>query len=116
MALLVGCGDLAKEVKELAKTPIHESVEEQDVEAVKEYLANGGDANATDFEGDTLLLLAAFVSNSEIIDLLLEKGADVNAKGGYGRTPIHVAVIHCEVEVVAKLIEKGIVKNRIEEI
>jgi len=45
LAFLVGCGELAK----LASGPIHLSVENQDVEAVRKYLDGGGDVDAKDF-------------------------------------------------------------------
>ena len=66
---------------------IFKAVKSGDIETVKKYIENGGDANAKDISGCTPLHNC---NNSEIAKLLLEHGADVNAKNNDGQTPFHI--------------------------
>ena len=74
--LVVGCGP---------SVDIYKAVGTGNIEAVKEYLAAGGDVNAKDDDGRTPLHYAA---SKEIAELLIASGADVNAKTDDGETPL----------------------------
>lgn len=57
--------------------------DKDDVEAVRELLANGADINAKDIHGRTALLLC---NSLELTKILIEAGSDVNATDRMGRT------------------------------
>jgi ankyrin repeat protein len=96
--VLVGCGP---------SVDIHEAAEAGNIEAVKQYLADGEDVNANDEFGFTPLLHAASSGHKEIVELLISNGANVNAKGDLGTTPLLWAAINGHKEVVELLIAKG---------
>jgi len=96
--LLAGCGP---------SVSIHEAAELGNIEAVKQYLADGEDVNANDEFGSTPLLHASSSGHKEIVELLITNGANVNAKGDLGTTPLLWAAINGHKEVVELLIEKG---------
>ena len=80
--VLVGCGP---------SVDIHEAAEAGNIEAVKQYLADGEDVNAKGDLGTTPLMMAAFEGHKEIAELLIAKGADVNAKDEDDETPLGYA-------------------------
>ncbi len=86
---------------------IQGAVDGGDVEAVKEFLAAGADANAEDFNGNSLLFYA---STTKVAELLISKGASINATNN-GFTPLHWAADRGHEEVAALLIEKGLNVN-----
>jgi len=96
--LVVGCGP---------SMSIHEAAELGNIEAVKQYLADGEDVNANDEFGFTPLLHAASSGHKEIVELLISNGANVNAKGDLGTTPLLWAAINGHKQVVELLIAKG---------
>jgi ankyrin repeat protein len=85
---------------------IHSAVGGGDVEAVKEFLADGADVHAKDdaYGGFTPLHIAA---NKEVAELLIANGADVNAKDDGGVTPLHGAATLGHKEIAELLIAKG---------
>ena len=88
---------------------IHGAAAGGDVEAVKEFLAAGVDADATSelFE-QTPLHFAAFHGHKEIAELLIANGADVNATDDVmEKTPLHIAVEEGHKEIVELLIGAG---------
>ena len=77
------------------------------IEAIKQHLADGADANARSKNGATLLAWAALFGQTEAIELLIQKGADINARNRDGSTPLHVAAFLGQTETVELLIQKG---------
>ena len=72
---------------------IHVAAELGNIEAVKQHLAAGVDANAKDMRGRTPLYRAARNDQKETVTLLLGKGANVNIRSNsWGRTPLDVAL------------------------
>ena len=61
------------------------AVNEGDIEAVKQHLADGEDMNAKDKWGSTPLHEAVNGGNKEVAELLIAGGADVNARMGGDR-------------------------------
>jgi ankyrin repeat protein len=97
-----------------AKAPdilILDAAEKGDIEAVKQHLTAGTDANAQDKRGRTPLHFAAKRGQKELVELLIANGADVNAKTDLGNTPLHrVAAQGTGLKHIAELlIAKGAV-------
>jgi len=80
--LLVGCGKSQSKL-------IIQAAEEGNIEAVKQRLAEGADANAKNNFGETALHKASAEGHREIVELLVANGADVNVKDRNGWTPLH---------------------------
>ena len=74
--LVVGCGGPPKDIREAAR--------QGNIEAVKQYLADGVDVNAKDDWGKTPLHSTAEMRRKEIAELLITNGADVNEKVQHG--------------------------------
>ena len=87
--------------------PIHLAARNGDIEAVKQHLDAGTDANAKGADGWTPLHYAAWRGKKEVAELLIANGADVNAKDVVGETPLHKAVIDGRKETAELLIAKG---------
>ena len=72
---------------------------------VKKLLDDGADVNATNYIGQTALMLAAANRHVDVVKLLLEHGADVNATDDIGRTALMLAVADQNIEVAKLLLE-----------
>jgi len=87
---------------------LHEAVEEEDIEAVKQHLADGADVNAKDEIGMTPLHWAAVLGRkNEIVELLIAEGADVNAKNYERKAPLDFAVKYKRTEIADLLRKHG---------
>ena len=108
---LAGCGESLRErAAKVQDSSIHSDVNEGNIEAVKEYLAAGGDVNAKhDMLGLQLtpLYVAASQGYKEISELLIANGADVNPKDENVMAPLNAAAELGHKEVVELLIAKG---------
>lgn len=60
---------------------------------VREYLASGGDPNAADAEGETLLNIAVLHDAPKIVEALLVAGADPGKPGKNGLGPLTIAAL-----------------------
>jgi len=80
---------------------------EGDIKGIRRYLEKGGDVNAYDSEGNTLLHFAVRSGNLEFTKLLLDFGADIHARNYYGDTPLHWSVQSKNLDVVKMLLEHG---------
>lgn len=81
-----------------------------DLEAVKNLIARGADANESDFGGFTCLHEAALAGNTKIVEFLIKKGADVNKQAleaGDSETPLMDASENKHVETVKVLLSHG---------
>ena len=66
-----------------------ECAKKGDIGAVKLFMAEGMDINATDEKGQTAIMRAAEYQRTKVVTLLLEKGADVNfTKAHFNRTAL----------------------------
>lgn len=64
------------------------------IEALEDFIKDGGDVNQADSKGDTLLGTAVFEGHKEFVDRLIEAGADVDkARTSDGATPMHIAAV-----------------------
>lgn len=85
------------------KTPSLGSLKE-----VVAYIAGGGDINAKNLLGETLLHRAIVVAELDVISLLIKNGADIHVKEERkGSTPLHWAVVHNKAKVVRLLLVSG---------
>jgi ankyrin repeat protein len=85
------------------------AVLDQDIELIKNILKTNVDINKDiNKDGHTLLMLAAkYVSDIEIIELLIDKGANVFADSNIEANPIMMASMSNNVKVVKLLDDKG---------
>jgi len=87
---------------------IHSAAKGGNIEAIKQYLAEGGDVDVKNGDGRTLLHYAAETGQIEIIKLLINIGADMNVKDtDWGHTPLHYAVLKAHKNTAELLIEEG---------
>ncbi|MCL1469256.1 ankyrin repeat domain-containing protein [Argonema antarcticum] len=91
----------------LTPTSVYEAVYKGDVDTVRRYLEQGGNVNAKNKYGNTLLLWAAQNNRKDVAELLIAKGADVNAKNKDGNTLLLWAAWYNWKEVAELLIAKG---------
>lgn len=63
-------------------------------EAIKLLIDKGADINFKDKYGNTVLMNACIMNNTELVKLLLENGADINAKDKDGYTALDLASIN----------------------
>ena len=93
---------------------LFESIKQENINAVKQCLAEGANVNATNRFGETALIVASTKGNLEIIKYLVKQGANVNAKNKiYGTTPLIYASTYIgnnkkqRLKIAKYLIEKG---------
>lgn len=77
------------------------------VQALKDFLVQGGDPNAADATGMTLSHWAAVRGHGEIVDLLATSGADVNQRNATGATPLHMAAQGGNPQTLQLLLDAG---------
>jgi ankyrin repeat protein len=96
------------------EVPIFNSIVQQDVDVIKNYISAGKNVNIKNKENVTLLHVAAQSGNVEIIKLLLDAGANVNAKDKRGKTPLLMTDVDEEkdlLEILKLFIAKGVDVN-----
>jgi hypothetical protein len=79
-----------------------------DVDAVREYLAEGDSPNSKDWKGRSALELAIILNRKSVIDLLIEKDVDLNRRGKDTRTPLIWASMRFgSPDLIHQLVEAG---------
>ena len=86
---------------------IHSATMDGDINAVKEFLANGTNVSEKNEYGNTPLHNAAWKGHVEIAKLLIVKNADVTAKTDKGTTPLDSAILGKNKETAALLRKHG---------
>ena len=81
------------------------------VTRVRDLVAEGEDINASDIQGETPLIKAAWNSDAAMVSTLLELGADVFLASNNGRTALYTGVVSGDLEVVRLLLEAGAPTN-----
>ncbi len=89
-------------------SPIFTLVRNNNADRLNQYLAEGGDPNLVNEDGDTLLYVASGAKGGvEVARVLVLGGADLNKLSRQGRTPLHTAAAWCNADIVALLLEAG---------
>jgi ankyrin repeat protein len=83
------------------------AIDRNDVDAVKDLLAQGVDPNASDRRGGTLMGLAAAHGYGEIVRLFLKVGADIDQREQGEVSALMRAAYNGRSEMVQLLLDKG---------
>jgi hypothetical protein len=86
---------------------LSQAVSDGDVQAIKNLLEAGADANPRDAYGSTALHRAVAQGNAVLVERLLDGGADANARDDQGRTALHIAASQGNAVLVERLLAKG---------
>ncbi len=101
------CVSKEKRIGEQSYLRLHNAVESDDIDKVRQLIANGYSVNKKDKDGITSLHLAANNGYKDIAKLLIEKGARVNKTNNANIAPIHLAASNGHVNIVNVLIKNG---------
>ncbi len=85
------------------RTALLESVIKKRREVVEALLAAGADANVTNNNGATSVLLSAWISSADIVQLLLTSKGSINEPDIYGQTPLIALVRYNYGDAAARL-------------
>lgn len=77
------------------------------VRSAAAYLDGGGDIEARDRDGRTLLVNAAADDRPNVVQLLLDRGADVNSQDKNGHAALHFAAMNYCADVARRLLASG---------
>ncbi|MDE0687127.1 MAG: CotH kinase family protein [Candidatus Poribacteria bacterium] len=99
-------GDFMKGFLQSIENTLAGAARTGDLEAIKQYIADGADVNALHFEMPPLAW-AAVTGQTKAVRLLIESGADVNTRSKDGDTPLHGAAFFGKTDVVKLLLENG---------
>jgi hypothetical protein len=86
--------------------PLFQAIQQGNTRAIQQYLAEGGEVEARNAAGETLLMAAAIYSWPRIVKLLLDHNANIAARDANGQTPLHHAASH-SVDSVKLLLAAG---------
>ena len=78
-----------------------------DIDAVRDLLHRGADADARDRYGQTGLMRAAHAGHRDVVETLIEHGADLNVTAKFGLTALMLAVIAGHAEIARVLARAG---------
>lgn len=80
-------------------------VNNQKKDLINELKNNKNNINIQDKDGDTLLHIAIFLCNYEIIKILLDYGSDTNIKDKWGQTAVHRLYFGIKDDDIIKIIQ-----------
>ncbi|KAG6599729.1 Serine/threonine protein kinase [Phytophthora cinnamomi] len=104
---LIEAGADSSVVKKKKAELLSDAVQNGILDTVR-YLMESGDANATDEQGKTLLMIAAQCSQMDVVRFLVDRGADLNAVDNLNNsTPLLYAAEGGHLDVVQFLIQRG---------
>jgi len=83
------------------------AVRKGDVEEIRKFLADGGDPNTVDRDGNALIHIAVQYGRAESLDTLLRAGADANMKNRAGNTAAIMAAESDRRDMIDLLIKYG---------
>ncbi len=85
--------DVCAYEEERETLPLFQAIQRGAMTAIEQHLAQGGDVDARNEQGHTLLMAAAWHQWPRIVRLLLNHSADPNARDNSGKTPLHHAAV-----------------------
>lgn len=83
------------------------AVEGNDARWLKELIAEGGDPNMVDRDGNSLLILGARDGKDQAVKALLAAKAKVNARNRLGETALMLAAVEGRTEIAKALVFNG---------
>ena len=93
------------------------AAEQGNIEAIQQHVSAGTDLNAkAPKRGDTPLIVAARLGQTEAAGLLIENRANPNARNNDGNTALHIAAWYCRTEIVKLLLNNGAEVNATSEV
>lgn len=98
--------DVTFDEEERETLPLFQAIERGAITAVERYVAAGGDIEARNKRGQTLLMAAAIYRWPQIVRFLLNRSANPNARDLRGRSPLHHAAEH-SIDSVKLLLAAG---------
>jgi ankyrin repeat protein len=94
------------------KDALHKAAHTGKIDEVRRLLNQGGDVNARNADGDTILWLAAHGGHTEVVRLLVDAGAEINATHpSYGSALIGPLMNKERFDVMQLLIDRGLDPN-----
>ncbi len=107
LALLETAGKASGLVVQLTPEVLIRAASSRDTRALAALLARNPDVNAAEADGDTPLIMAAFMSTYDAVRLLLDAGARVNQTNARGWTALMRASFRGDVPMMKLLLERG---------
>jgi uncharacterized protein len=90
-----------------------ELLKANDYLGIKKYLKNGGNPNAVEENGESVLCFALrYHCDSDSLDLLIESGADLHHVDHEGVSVFDVAVTYNHIPIIERLIDSGFDVNQ----
>lgn len=86
---------------------MQQAIKTNDTDTVQELLGRGFDANASDPDGNTLLMQAVKEGHGDIVRALVDAGAQSDARNRYGETPLMLAALKGQKAIALYLLDKG---------
>ncbi len=94
--------------QESAESPLYKAAERNEVDVIKQLLAEGADINQAGGEDqETPLHRAITRGSTEAAKILIDAGADVNKPRRDGQTPLEMARVRNRTEILALLNQKS---------
>ena len=88
--------------------PIHDAVEQGDINAVKQLLSQGAGVNLKDPDGNTPLILASWHGDTKMVQFLINtKDIDLDMPNHHGTTALMLASVNGQTQIVKLLMDYG---------
>ena len=106
---------LTDETIQLNKTPLHNAVEDNNIEEIQKLLKGQASLEVKDKFGATALQLATVKGNLEVVKLLLKTGANPDGHNFSKQTALHFAALNGFEGIAKELIKFGAKVNSLDD-